>query len=66
MSDKTIEFVKAALTSGSVNVLTDPGLKDSAVLLLLYPKDGEYCVYFNKRTIEVQFNKGEKMSIIHI
>ena len=59
MSDKTIEFVKAALTSSSVNVLTDPGLKDSAVLLLLYPKDGEYCVLFNKRSMEVEFNKGE-------
>ena len=59
MSDKTIEFVKTALTNGSVTVLEDPNLKDSAVLLLLYPKDGEYCVLFNKRSMEVEFNKGE-------
>ena len=59
MPDKTIEFVKTALTNGSVTVLEDPNLKDSAVLLLLYPKDGEYCVLFNKRSMEVEFNKGE-------
>ena len=59
MSDNTIEFVKAALNNGTVNVLPDPNLKDSAVLLLLYPKDGEYCVLFNKRSMEVEFNKGE-------
>jgi 8-oxo-dGTP pyrophosphatase MutT (NUDIX family) len=32
---------------------------ESAVLLLLYPKDGDYCVLFNKRSEEVEFNKGE-------
>ena len=39
--------------------ISGPGLKASAVLLLLYQKDGEYCVLFNKRTEEVEFNKGE-------
>lgn len=59
MSDRTIEVVKAALANSAGDLLPDPDLKDSAVLLLLYPKDGEYCVLFNKRSMEVEFNKGE-------
>jgi 8-oxo-dGTP pyrophosphatase MutT (NUDIX family) len=47
------------LSDRAPQTLADPALMDSAVLLLLYPKDGEYCVLFNKRTDEVEFNKGD-------
>ncbi|MBI4202574.1 MAG: CoA pyrophosphatase [Chloroflexi bacterium] len=57
--DRTIQFVRAALANHQPDILPDPTLKDSAVLLLLYPKEGEYCVLLNKRSMEVEFNKGE-------
>ena len=39
--------------------MQDPSLAPAAVLVLLYPKDGEYCVLLNKRTEEVEHHKGE-------
>ncbi|MBI4310145.1 MAG: CoA pyrophosphatase [Chloroflexi bacterium] len=59
VKDKTAAFVRAALAQRQPDVLTDPHLKDSAVVLLLYPKEGQYCVLLNKRSMEVEFNKGE-------
>ena len=50
MSDTFVQFVQS---------MSNPDLKASAVLLLLYPKDGEYCLLFNKRSEEVEFNKGD-------
>lgn len=37
----------------------DPSLTPAAVLLLLYPKDGDYCVLLNKRSELVEHHKGE-------
>ena len=34
-------------------------LTPAAVMVLLYPKDGEYCVLLNKRSQEVEHHKGE-------
>ena len=34
-------------------------LTPAAVLLLLFPKDGEYCVLLNKRSEQVEYHKGE-------
>jgi 8-oxo-dGTP pyrophosphatase MutT (NUDIX family) len=34
-------------------------LTPAAVLLLLYPKDGEYCILLNKRSEQVEYHKGE-------
>ena len=31
----------------------------SAVMVLLYPKDGEYCILLNKRSEQVEHHKGE-------
>jgi 8-oxo-dGTP pyrophosphatase MutT (NUDIX family) len=31
----------------------------AAVMLLLYPKDGEYCILLNKRSEQVEYHKGE-------
>lgn len=59
MEDKTLQLVRSALSGREVHSITDPDLMESAVLLLLYPKDGNYCVLFNKRSEEVEFNKGE-------
>lgn len=35
------------------------GLMPAAVMLLLYPKDGEYCLLLNKRSMQVEHHKGE-------
>ena len=59
MEDKTLQLVRSALSGREVNSITGPDLMESAVLLLLYPKGGDYCVLFNKRSEEVEFNKGE-------
>jgi len=39
--------------------MADPSLTPAAVLLLLYPKDGDYCVLLNKRSDLVEHHKGE-------
>lgn len=39
--------------------MADPSLTPAAVLLLLYPKDGDYCVLLNKRSELVEHHKGE-------
>jgi 8-oxo-dGTP pyrophosphatase MutT (NUDIX family) len=57
--DDIIQVVRHMLSGRVVQTIGGPGLKASAVLLLLYPKDGDHCVLFNKRTYEVEFNKGE-------
>ena len=56
--DTELERVRRAL-SNETRKVSEPGLRRSAVLLLLYRKDGEYAVLFNKRTQKVEFNKGE-------
>ena len=59
MAPSTLDLVKQAL-SGRVNyTITDPSLMPAAVMLLLYPKDGEYCVLLNKRSEVVEHHKGE-------
>ncbi len=40
-------------------VVTDSSLMPAAVMVLLYPKDGDYCVLLNKRSQEVEHHKGE-------
>lgn len=37
----------------------DSSLTPASVLLLLYPKDGEYCILLNKRSEHVEHHKGE-------
>ena len=46
--------------SGRVKLtVADPSLTPAAVLLLLYQKNGEYCVLLNKRSEQVEYHKGE-------
>lgn len=59
MAPSTLDSLKQALR-GRVNyTITDPNLMPAAVMLLLYPKDGEYCVLLNKRSEVVEHHKGE-------
>jgi 8-oxo-dGTP pyrophosphatase MutT (NUDIX family) len=51
--------IKQALASRAKLSVTDETLMPAAVLLLLYPKDGEYCVLLNKRSEQVEHHKGE-------
>ncbi len=57
--DATLAKIQDVLSGRVVETVDTPGLRASAVLLLVYPKDGSHCVLFNKRTDTVEFNKGE-------
>ena len=59
MVNAALQVVRNSLSERVVRTVDEPGFKTSAVLLLLYPKGGEYCILFNKRSDEVEFNKGE-------
>ena len=52
-------IVRRILSEHPKKRLTDSSLTPGAVTLLLYSKDGEYCVLLNKRTEEVEHHKGE-------
>ena len=51
--------VGALLTDQIPEKVVHKGLRPSAVLVLIYPKDSSYCVLLNKRTQIVEFNKGD-------
>ena len=57
--DATLDRVRLLLSGRAGKRIDHQGLRASAVLILLYPKDGSYCVLLNKRTDTVEFNKGE-------
>lgn len=59
MADATTEAVRAVLSTRKKKSVNDPSLLPAAVLLLLYPKNGEHCILLNKRTDEVEYHKGE-------
>lgn len=53
------DLVKQALAQRSRWILTDESLMPAAVLVTLYPKNGEFCVLLNKRSEIVEHHKGE-------
>ena len=53
------DLVRQALAKRSKWSVTDESLMPAAVLVALYPKDGEYCVLLNKRSELVEHHKGE-------
>ncbi len=55
----TPDLVKQALAHRSRWSVTDDSLLPAAVLLVLYPKDGDYCLLLNKRSELVEHHKGE-------
>ena len=59
MGDTLTEAVSRTLAKRQKIFLEDPTLTPAAVLLLMYRKDGEYCVLLNKRTHTVEHHKGE-------
>ncbi len=59
MALSTLDFVKQALDRRVNYTVSDTTLMPAAVMLLLYPKDGEYCILLNKRSQEVEHHKGE-------
>ncbi len=53
------DLVRQALARRSKWSLIDESLMPAAVLITLYPKDGDYCVLLNKRSELVEYHKGE-------
>ena len=48
------ELLEQALAKRVINRVDGSGLVPSAVMILLYPKNGEYCILLNKRSEEVE------------
>ena len=59
MGVSTPDVIRKVLTHRVKQTVTDTTLMPAAVLVLLYPKDGEYCVLLNKRSDLVEHHKGE-------
>lgn len=59
MGDTTADTIRRILRSREKSSLDGSALVPAAVMLLLYPKDGEYCILFNRRSREVEYHKGE-------
>ena len=53
------ELLERALAQRVVQSVDGTGMMPSAVMILLYPKDGEYCILLNKRSEQVEHHKGE-------
>ena len=53
------ELLKQALAERVVERVIGAELTPAAVMVLLYPKDGEYCILLNKRSEQVEHHKGE-------
>jgi 8-oxo-dGTP pyrophosphatase MutT (NUDIX family) len=54
-----IEAVRRVLAARQKQSVADRSLTPAAVMVLLYRKDGEYCLLLNKRTDAVEHHKGE-------
>ena len=59
METATIAAVRRILAQNPRKTLGDSTLAPAGVLLLLYPKDGEYTILLNKRSDNVDDHKGE-------
>ncbi len=59
MESRTISAVRRVLAENPKRALDDPTLAPAGVMLLLYPKDGEYAILLNKRSDTVDDHKGE-------
>ena len=53
------DIVNQVLAHRIKQTVGDLSLTPAAVLLLLYPKGGEYCILLNKRSDQVEYHKGE-------
>jgi 8-oxo-dGTP pyrophosphatase MutT (NUDIX family) len=59
MGVSTPDILGKVLAHRVNHTVADNNLTPAAVLLLLYPKDGEYCILLNKRSERVEHHKGE-------
>ena len=59
MGLSTPDLVQQALAHRPKWSVADDRLMPAAVLVTLYPKDGEYCILLNKRSEQVEHHKGE-------
>ena len=59
MTSSPPEIVKEVLARRVTQTLADPSLTPAAVLLVLYLKDGQYCILLHKRSEQVEYHKGE-------
>ena len=57
--ENTTEVIRRVLGSRKKSFLQDSSLIPAAVLLAIYPKDGEYSILFNRRSQMVEHHKGE-------
>ncbi|MCH8279171.1 MAG: CoA pyrophosphatase [Chloroflexi bacterium] len=53
------DLLNRVLAHRTKKTVGDSSLTPASVLLLLYPKDGEYCILLNKRSEHVEHHKGE-------
>ena len=53
------ELIKQALAKHAVERVDGNGMMPASVMILLYLKEGEYCILLNKRSEEVEHHKGE-------
>ncbi len=59
MDSSPPDVIREVLSHRVKRPVDDPTLTPAAVMLLLYSKDGNYCVLLNKRSEEVEYHKGE-------
>ena len=53
------DLIRQVLARRVKQTVTDSSLMPAAVFLLVYSKDGEYCILLNKRSEQVEHHKGE-------
>ena len=59
MADPILSELKRVLSKRPTVTLEGHDCNPAAVLLLIYPKDGDYYINFQKRTQQVEHHKGE-------
>lgn len=59
MAPSPMDVIEKALASRVRKTVAGASLTPAAVMLLLYPRNGEYCILLNKRSQEVEHHKGE-------
>ena len=59
MEQHTIDRVRRILSRSRKGTVDDPSLTPAAVMVLVYPKDGQLCVLLNRRSQSVAEHKGE-------
>ena len=59
MTASASDVIRRVLSGNPKRTINDDSLTPAGVMLLVYPKDGEYCVLLNKRSEVVEHHKGE-------